>query len=81
MDIEDGIKLGLGFGIGGQFAKIFSKALVEDEIVCFYCESEVDKNSNFCSDCGKSLLAPECSDCKCKNPLGSSFCNNCGTKL
>ena len=78
MDIEDGIELGLGLGVGAQFGKILSKAIISDKIICFYCESEIEKKSKFCSDCGKSLVPPYCNPCKHDNPLGSKFCNKCG---
>ena len=81
MDIDDGIELGVGLGVGAQFGKVLSKAIISDKIVCFYCESEIKKESRFCSDWGKSLVPPFCNSCKHKNPLGSKFCNECGCKF
>ena len=81
MDIEDGIELGLGLGVGAQFGKVLSRAIISDTIICFYCESKIGKKSKYCSDCGKSLIPPSCKCCNHNNPLGSKFCNECGEKI
>jgi len=81
MDIEDGIELGVGLGVGAQFGKIMANAMKTDTLSCFYCEKEIEKVSQFCSSCGKSLEPPNCKSCNLINPLGSKFCNQCGNKL
>jgi membrane protease subunit (stomatin/prohibitin family) len=81
MDIEDGIELGVGLGVGAQFGNITSNAMETDTLSCSYCEKEIEKDSQCCSSCGKSLIPPKCINCKSINPLGSKFCNECGTSL
>lgn len=81
MDIEDGIELGVGLGVGAQFGKVMANAIKSNTLSCYYCEMEIEKNSKFCSSCGKSLEPPKCNSCNSINPLGSKFCNQCGKKF
>lgn len=51
-------------------------------MLCVYCNSEVDNNSEFCNYCGKrlsgNLICPSCSSSMFS---GSKFCNKCGECL
>ena len=49
---------------------------------CPHCQSENPEGSEFCGDCGKSLVTElVCPNCEHKNPPGKKFCNKCGQPL
>jgi ribosomal protein L40E len=49
---------------------------------CPHCQAENPEGSEFCGDCGKSLLSEVvCPKCGKANPPDKKFCNKCGYPL
>ena len=52
----------------------------EPDLRCKKCGSIIDKDADFCSNCGQST-GRVCSKCGTKNSNNSIFCSKCGNKL
>lgn len=50
---------------------------------CIFCDRLNTDEADYCSNCGKPLLADNiiCSKCKAENSANNKFCNKCGEKL
>lgn len=47
---------------------------------CFYCHQEIDKDSKFCSFCGKPQVLT-CANCGSQVSPNQAYCTGCGAKL
>jgi ribosomal protein S27AE len=53
-------------------------ATPNDPIRCGKCQSELEKDFEFCSECGESVFVTQCAQCQKQIKTGSKFCPYCG---
>jgi membrane protease subunit (stomatin/prohibitin family) len=78
-----GLGMGLGFMMPGMFADSLKNMGVSQQAAetpqCPECHRPVDKDSRFCSQCGRQLLVfGRCSQCGETLPPQAQFCSGCG---
>ena len=54
--------------------------LIDNPIVCLYCQTVNSSELRYCANCGQSLKV-DCVRCHTSNPVGATHCFSCGTNL
>lgn len=69
-------------GIAKPIAEEISERVFKEKMQrkCPYCDQYTDKDSDFCTFCGKALNS-KCPKCEKTIELNATFCKYCGTKV
>lgn len=84
-----GVGLGAGVAMGQMFTKSFQQDNTDQgnqaspKILCPHCQNPIEKDSKFCSACGKSTQTEKtpCAKCGKLNDLDNKFCSDCGNPM